>query len=80
MLFASFSVTTLTAIRSWILAADLWGRSEQTAGYNLIVYANTGDERAYESYGKAMTTLHAFAAAGAAWTRSGLDSQKSRSA
>ena len=80
MLFAGFSVSTLSAIRSWFLAADVWSSSEQRAVYALTVYANTGDEHAYESYQNAMMTPLAYCDVGVGLTGDDLDSQRSRSA
>ena len=78
MLFAGFSVTTLTAIRTWIVAADTWSRNEQKAAYDLTVYATTGDEQAFQSYGRAMKTPRAYLDVKVDWTKDDFDSQQAR--
>ena len=80
MLFAAASVSTLTAIRSWILIVASWSRSEQEAIYDLTVYARTGDERAFENYKQAMKIPLACLDINMDSTRDDPDPQRSRSA
>ena len=80
MLFAGFSVTTLTAIRSWIVVVDSWARNEQTAASDLMIYANTGDVHAFESFQQAFKIPLAYLDVTADGTKSELGSLRSRSA
>ena len=80
MLFAAGSVSTLTAIRSWILLVDNWSRSEQEATSDLTLYARTGDERAFEDYNKAMKLPRTCLGINSDLTKDDPDPQRSRSA
>ena len=80
MLFAGFSVTTLTAIRSWIVAVDTWARNEQSAANELMIYANTGDVHAFESFRQALRIPLAYLDVSVNWMKDELDSPQSRSA